>query len=78
LQFSFKPRSSINKNHVIPAQAGIQIMKKLPRQWGNILFLSADETTSHSAKLANNTSQAAGYSRAILFDWIPAFAGMTA
>jgi len=32
---------SISKYYVIPAQAGIQMIKISPRKWGNIMVLSA-------------------------------------
>jgi len=48
---------SVSKNHVIPAQAGIQIMKKFSQQCDNTFFVRF---------------------AAILFNWIPAYAGMTA
>jgi hypothetical protein len=62
---------------VIPAQAGIQLIKKSPVKRDNIAVLSADETTSHSTKLAKNASKVAGYTRDTCPCWIPACAGMT-
>jgi hypothetical protein len=72
------PRKYIRKNCVIPAKAGIQMINNPPRKWGDTMVLSADGTTSHSTKLANNASKVAGYSQSIFYHWIPASAGMTA
>ena len=38
---AIKLRLSNRKNHVIPAQAGIQMINKSPQQWDNTMVLSA-------------------------------------
>ena len=42
-----QPRFSIRKIHVIPAKAGIQMIKNSPRQWDNIMVLSASRRIFH-------------------------------
>ncbi len=43
----YEARLSIGKNHVIPAKAGIQMIKNFPRKWDNIMVLSASRRIFH-------------------------------